>query len=119
MVKRCPNVRSVPAIRYSIALLLSLAFLCGAGLAHAPQVPSRSQTSPTAPPNSNQGDRAVLLQLNSALEGLAAKVSPAVVQILVTGFGPLKESADRSQAAFIVRQHAVGSGVIVDSAGTS
>ena len=58
----------------------------------------------------------VLIQLNGALETLAAKVSPAVVQILVTGYGPLREE-NRSQTAFIVRQHAVGSGVIVDSNG--
>ena len=58
----------------------------------------------------------MLAQLNGALESLAAKVSPAVVQILVTGYGPLREE-DRSQTAFIVRQHAVGSGVIVDSNG--
>ena len=58
----------------------------------------------------------VLAQLNGALESLASKVSPAVVQILVTGYGPLKEE-DRSQAALIVRQHAVGSGVIVDPNG--
>jgi S1-C subfamily serine protease len=58
----------------------------------------------------------LLIQLNGALEGLAARVSPAVVQILVTGYGPLREE-DRSQTAYIVRQHAVGSGVIVDSNG--
>jgi serine protease Do len=58
----------------------------------------------------------VLVQLNGALESLAAKVSPAVVQVLVTGYGPLKEE-DKTQTAFIVRQHAVGSGVIVDSHG--
>ncbi|HET7892444.1 MAG TPA: trypsin-like peptidase domain-containing protein [Candidatus Sulfotelmatobacter sp.] len=59
-----------------------------------------------------------MIQLNGALEILAAKVSPAVVQILVTGYGPLRESdQDRSQTAFIVRQHAVGSGVIVDPSG--
>lgn len=58
----------------------------------------------------------VLLQLNGALESLAAKVSPAVVQILVTGYGPLREQ-DKSETAFIVRQHAVGSGVIVDPNG--
>src|SRR5579863_2089724 len=59
-----------------------------------------------------------LEKLNNALESLAARVSPAVVQILVTGYGPLRESGeDRSQTAFIVRQHAVGSGVIVDSTG--
>ena len=57
-----------------------------------------------------------LEKLNDALESLAARVSPAVVQILVTGYGPLREE-DRSQTAFIVRQHAVGSGVIVDSNG--
>src|ERR1700733_5085727 len=75
-----------------------------------PQAANQGTTS-TIPP-----DRAVLAQLNGALESLAAKVSPAVVQILVTGYGPLKEE-DRSQTAFIVRQHAVGSGVIVDSNG--
>jgi len=58
----------------------------------------------------------VLQQLNSALEGLVAKVSPAVVQILVTGYGPLEES-NRPQTALIARQHAVGSGVIVDPDG--
>jgi len=58
----------------------------------------------------------VLIQLNSALQSLASKVSPAVVQILVTGYGPIHEE-DRSQTALIVRQHAVGSGVIVDSNG--
>jgi serine protease Do len=57
-----------------------------------------------------------LVQLNDALEGLAARVSPAVVQILVTGYGPLREE-DRAQTALIVRQHAVGSGVIVDANG--
>src|ERR1700678_1653091 len=57
-----------------------------------------------------------LVQLNDALEGLAARVSPAVVQILVTGYGPLREE-DRAQTALIVRQHAVGSGVIVDPNG--
>jgi serine protease Do len=54
--------------------------------------------------------------LNSALEGLVAKVSPAVVQVLVTGYGAIEESS-RSETALIARQHAVGSGVIVDSDG--
>ncbi|MGB8065395.1 MAG: trypsin-like peptidase domain-containing protein [Candidatus Sulfotelmatobacter sp.] len=58
----------------------------------------------------------VLVQLNDALESLAAKVSPAVVQVLVTGYGQVDEE-EKSQTALIVRQHAVGSGVIVDSNG--
>ena len=57
-----------------------------------------------------------LAQFNDALENLAAKVSPAVVQILVTGYGPLHEES-RSETSLIVRQHAVGSGVIVDPTG--
>jgi len=68
-----------------------------------------ADTKPAEPPS-------VLLQLNGALQSLAARVSPAVVQILVTGYGPLREE-DRTQTAFIVRQHAVGSGVIVDPSG--
>jgi serine protease Do len=72
------------------------------------QKPAASELTAPAP--------GVLVQLNDALESLAARVSPAVVQILVTGYGPLREE-DRAQTALIVRQHAVGSGVIVDSAG--
>jgi serine protease Do len=60
--------------------------------------------------------RDTLEKLNHDLESLAAQVSPAVVQILVTGFGELHEE-DRSKTALIVRQRAVGSGVIVDSDG--
>jgi serine protease Do len=75
---------------------------------------SQAKSKPTEAATAE--DPGVLIQLNGALESLAARVSPAVVQILVTGFGPLREE-DRSQTAYIVRQHAVGSGVIVDSSG--
>jgi serine protease Do len=79
------------------------------------------EASPAAEAGKGVGSRPseppqVLQQLNSALEGLVARVSPAVVQILVTGYGPIEES-NRSQTALIARQHAVGSGVIVDSDG--
>jgi serine protease Do len=75
-----------------------------------------SQEKFQAKPDESNSAMAALAQLNNALEGLAAKVSPAVVQILVTGYGPLREE-NRTQTALIVRQHAVGSGVIVDSDG--
>jgi len=58
----------------------------------------------------------ILQQLNSALESVVAKVSPAVVQIQVTGFGAVEESG-HSQTALVARQRAIGSGVIVDSDG--
>lgn len=54
----------------------------------------------------------MLAQLNDSLQQLASKVSPAVVQIEVTGFGSVS-SGDRKEMALVVRQHAVGAGVIV------
>jgi serine protease Do len=91
----------------------------------APATPLRSSVPKKASPAAEIGKAAgsrpsgapeVLQQLNSALETLVAKVSPAVVQVLVTGYGPLEES-NRSETALIARQHAVGSGVIVDPDG--
>jgi serine protease Do len=75
-----------------------------------------AQEKPQAKPDESAAATAALVQLNNALEGLAAKVSPAVVQILVTGYGPLREES-RTETALIVRQQAVGSGVIVDPSG--
>ena len=75
-----------------------------------------AQEKPQPKPDESAVAAAALMQINNALEGLAAKVSPAVVQILVTGYGPLHEES-RTQTALIVRQHAVGSGVIVDPNG--
>lgn len=74
-------------------------------------------TAETKPASKLMEPPGVLVQLNDALRGLAARVSPAVVQILVTGYGPLQEGEDQSVTALIVRQHAVGSGVVVDSNG--
>jgi len=72
--------------------------------------------NPLPKPDESAAATAALVQLNNALEGLAAKVSPAVVQILVTGYAPLHQE-NRTQTALIVRQQAVGSGVIVDPSG--
>jgi serine protease Do len=86
----------------------------------AAEAPSQKGQSPAAGPNAAPAKSPepvnTLVQLNKDLENLAARVSPAVVQILVTGYGSLHEE-DRSQTALIVRQRAVGSGVIVDSGG--
>jgi serine protease Do len=58
----------------------------------------------------------LLRQFDTSLETLVAKVSPAVVQIQVTGVGPITGSG-KSGVAFIARQRAIGSGVIVDPEG--
>jgi serine protease Do len=59
----------------------------------------------------------VLHQLNEAVEDLVQRVSPTVVQILVTGYGAAEES-QRGQTDLVVgRRRAIGSGVIVDPEG--
>jgi len=110
------------SIHYAIAF-----FLASAPCLPAQQPPAQKLPNPTpatkvidgkSKPNveSPAASAETLAQFNDALESLAAKVSPAVVQILVTGYGPLHDES-RTQTALIVRQHAVGSGVIVDSSG--
>ena len=115
----CGRRQPMRLVVIGITALSLTAAAASAQTAAAPQNPSAKPeaTKAATEAESKAADsRAVLLQMNNALEGLAARVSPAVVQILVTGYGPLKQE-DRSQTAFIVRQHAVGSGVIVDSSG--
>ena len=83
---------------------------------------ARGQAAEKTSPNENL-DRAVapgcgnlLRELDSSLEQVVSKVSPAVVQIRVSGYGP-EETRGHTDAARIVRQHAIGSGVIVDPDG--
>jgi serine protease Do len=57
-----------------------------------------------------------LLQFNAALQELTAKVSPAVVQIVVSGYG-LTNNGDSTQVPIFARQQGIGSGVILDPSG--
>jgi serine protease Do len=66
------------------------------------------------PPEKKAPD--ILRQLSDSFEALARRVSPAVVQILVTGFGPV-EDGEGTNTALIGKQHITGSGVIVDASG--
>ena len=58
--------------------------------------------------------RAPLVQLDNAIESLVHDVSPSVVQVLVTGIGPVP-APGRTLA--VAHEQVIGSGVIVDSAG--
>lgn len=53
--------------------------------------------------------------LNTALQSLTARVSPAIVEILVSGFGPVDQQSSRN--SYYARQHSLGSGVILDPNG--
>jgi len=62
------------------------------------------------------GGRDALTQLSGSIRELTTRVSPAVVEILVTGYATIDE--EKSQTATrISRQNSSGSGVIVDPEG--
>src|SRR5712692_11858756 len=63
-----------------------------------------------APASSN-----LLRALDSSLAAVVSKVSPAVVQIVVTGYGPVEDHGH--ETGRIARRHSIGSGVIVDPDG--
>jgi serine protease Do len=58
-----------------------------------------------------------LHKLNESVDALIKKVSPSVVQILVTGYGPVETGEHGSAAAVIGRQRALGSGFVIDPSG--
>jgi serine protease Do len=81
-------------------------------------LPQESRPSDTAIDARQAGPQRpeLLRQLNGSFQDLVAKVSPAVVQVQVAGLAPL-ETNNKTGVAFIVRQQAIGSGVIIDPDG--
>lgn len=67
--------------------------------------------------NSAQENSDTLHRLNESVDRLIHKVSPSVVQILVTGYGPLEDGAGGSAGVVIGRQRAIGSGFVIDPDG--
>jgi serine protease Do len=58
-----------------------------------------------------------LHKFNESVDELIKKVSPSVVQILVTGYGT-QESAERGNTGVVTgRQRAIGSGFVIDPSG--
>jgi serine protease Do len=64
----------------------------------------------------DRGDN-TLRKLNESVDALIKKVSPSVVQILVTGYGPVESTEHSNTAMVIGRQRAIGSGFVIDSDG--
>jgi serine protease Do len=58
-----------------------------------------------------------LKKLNESVDALIRKVSPSVVQILVTGYGQIEEGEHGNTGTVIGRQRAIGSGFVVDPSG--
>lgn len=58
-----------------------------------------------------------LRKMDESVDALIRKVSPSVVQILVTGYSAQEESEHGNTGVVIGRQRAIGSGFIVDPSG--
>lgn len=58
-----------------------------------------------------------LRKFNESVDALIKKVTPSVVQILVTGYGPLEEGEHGNTNTLIGRQRAIGSGFVIDPSG--
>jgi serine protease Do len=91
----------------TLVLALCVAAIPGTALCQEPVYRPVSSRMPTN----------LLAQLNDSLQQLASNVAPAVVQIESTGFGAVEDDEDKTATAILVRQHAIGAGVLVDADG--
>lgn len=102
----------------TLSTTLLLALTLSATPAYTLQQKSTPKAAPQAKPVDTkveaQSAPDVLHQLNSALQSLTQRVSPAIVEVLVSGYGPV---SDRSASAVIARQRSLGSGVVLDPNG--
>ena len=79
-----------------------------AAAAAASSAPARAEPST---------DVNALRLLNGSVAALVERVSPSVVQVLVTSYGPVQQS-DRADTDLVIgRQRSMGSGVVIDAGG--
>jgi serine protease Do len=97
---RCPRLGGLNRAFMLVGLGFA-AFLLGA-------FPSGAQERP---------EDNTLRKFNESVDALIRKVSPSIVQILVTGYGPLEESQRGNTGVVIGRQKAIGSGFVIDPDG--
>jgi serine protease Do len=99
-------------------LVLTSALLLAPGATAQGPKPSPRKTSPEmAASQSHSAD--LLRQLDGSLIALTSKVTPAVVQIEVSGIGPThkKSNEEGEGLAVLAEEHSIGSGVILDPQG--
>lgn len=58
-----------------------------------------------------------LHQFNTAVRKLVSQVTPSVVQVQASGYGPVGNSSSGSSSLLVGMQQTIGSGVIVDASG--
>ncbi len=85
-----------------------LPWLCLVFLFVTPQVLAQTATP--------KADSDPLHQLNNSVKALVRRVTPSVVQVLVTGYGPVEDSHGDTNLV-LGKQQSLGSGVIIDPDG--
>jgi serine protease Do len=79
-------------------------------------IATAQRTKPKTPADVQETSRDAWRQADQLVDTLIKKVSPSVVQILVTSFGPVEESPGRTGGR-VGQQRAIGSGFIIDPEG--
>jgi serine protease Do len=104
-----PALRWKPR-RHASRALAVVPSLCTAWLLIASPLAAQSTALPRA--------AGPLRAFNDSVEALTARVSASVVQVLVTGYGPVDERKGGGEAGLVLgRQRSIGSGAIVDPDG--
>jgi serine protease Do len=111
-IDRSSNVRKKFAVGSAAAAL----FLAGLLPCAAAQAPPEQHIPQQAPDTSELPGSHPVHELSRNFEALARKVSPAVVEILVTGYGATDED-DTSDSSPVERERSLGAGIIVDPDG--
>ena len=96
-----------PGRSKSAAMARVASLVCGMALC-CPRGSAGSQDARSADP---------LKLFSQSVESLVRRISPSVVQIVVSGYGPLKDSGRDDTDVVIGRQRSLGSGVIIDPDG--
>ena len=105
--------KSHPSQDYALRQLFAI--LLAAGLSLFLSSPAVGGQSADPAPNELRTDE--LRKLNESVDALVKKVSPSIVQILVTGYGPLEQGDRGNTSSVIGRQRAIGSGFVIDTSG--
>jgi serine protease Do len=109
------HIRGIRYFIFAGALALPLLLLHASAFG---QTPTRAATSTSTDEKASHSRvSGSLRQFNDSLVGLTKEVTPAVVQIMVTSYGPVESSSRTGNVALFARQHDLGSGLILDSEG--
>ena len=101
------------ARRDDILVILVLAVLAASPVAAQGAKPPTATPTPLPPAATSNP----LRDLSESVQQLAQRVSMSVVQVLVTGYGPVDDGSKGETGLVIARQRSIGSGAIIDADG--